>query len=187
MSIAPMQTTSSETLSISNITLENVMASAAPTPGPGPEYYLAPGDEVPAGFGFVYKIAGGAATWNYNDLTTDCTWTGSKTFSIVGDSTPHVTFSNWAPPGTASRGLILPGLLNDGFAKAQEASLLSAEQRCMDPRNNGTVVLGGFSNDIVVHQLDLAVRIGSGGLTLSGTSAQTSESTRTWSFTGATN
>ena len=187
MSMAPLQTTGSETLSISNITRENVMASAAPTPGPGPAYQLAPGDEVPAGFGFVYKITGGTATWNYNDRTTDCIWTGSKTFSIVGDSTPHVTFSNWAPPGTASRGLILPGLLNDGFAKVQEASLLAAEKRCTDPQNNDSVVLGGLSNDILVHQLDQAVRIGSGGLTVRGTGAQTSESTGSWSFTGATN
>ena len=187
MSMAPLQTTGSETLSISNITLENVMASAAPTPGPGPAYQLAPGDEVPAGFGFVYKITGGTATWNYNDRTTDCIWTGSKTFSIVGDSNPHVSFSNWAPPGTASRGLSLPGLLNDGFAKAQEASLLAAEKRCTDPQNNKTVVLGGLSNDILVYQLDQAVRIGSGGLTVRGTGAQTSESTGSWSFTGATN
>ena len=36
MSMAPLQTAGSETLSISNITLENVMASAAPTPGGDP-------------------------------------------------------------------------------------------------------------------------------------------------------
>jgi hypothetical protein len=188
MSMAPLQSTGSETLSISNITLENVMASAAPTPGPGPAYQLAPGDEAPAGFGFVYKIAGGTATWNYNDLTTDCTWTGSKTFSIVGSSTPHITLTNWAPPGTASRGLLLPGLLTDGIAKVQEVSLLSAEKRCTNPPRTTTEILGGFSNDIVVQHLDTAVRIGSGGLTVSGTGAQaSSESTGTWSFTGATN
>lgn len=188
MSMAPLQTTGSETLSITNIKLENAMATAAPTPGPGPVYPLAPGDEVPAGFGFIYKIAGGTATWNYNDRTTDCTWTGSKTFSIVGDSTPHISLSNWAPPGSASRGLILPGLLNDGFAKTQEVGSLSAEKRCTDPQNNGTDVLGGFSNDILVQQLDTAVRIGSGGLTVSGTGAQaSSESNGTWSLTGATN
>ncbi len=193
MSMAPLVTTGSETLSIANIKLENVMATAAPTPdpGPGPSYPLAPVDEVPAGFGFVYKAAGGTATWNYNDLTTDCTWTGSKTFSIAGNSIEHIVFSNWAPPGSASRGLLLPGLLNDGPAKLQEVLLLSAEKRCTDSQGKVTTtteVLGGSSNDIVVQHLDTAVRIGSGGLTVSGTGAQTSsESTGTWSFTGATN
>ena len=82
---------------------------------------------------------------------------------------------------------MLPGLPNDGLAKLQEVSLLSAEKRCTDARNNGMVVIGGFPNDILVHHLDTAVPIGSDGLTLSGTGAQTSESTGTWSFTGATN
>ena len=53
-----------------------------------------------------------------------------------------------------------------------------ADKRCTDSQGKVTTttdVLGGLSNDIVVHHFDTAVRIGSGGLTVSGTGAQTSE------------
>jgi hypothetical protein len=178
-----------ETLTISNIKLENTMPTAAPTPGLPPPYLIAPGDEISPGFGFTYAITGGTATWTYNRYDAppiNCTYTGRETFPIAGASAPSNFFTNWTPPGRAFRGATVTGFLSNVFTRVLT---LSYAWRCVDSNGvrEGTDIVG-TGLDIFTYMLEPEVRIGAGGLTLSGTGDQSghSDATGTWSLQGAT-
>ncbi|HET6496622.1 MAG TPA: hypothetical protein VFH61_14790 [Thermoleophilia bacterium] len=107
-------TTGQEVLTISNLVLENAIPTAAPTPTPGggsSPYPLAAGEEISPGFGFVYAIHSGTATWTYDDQSGDCTYTGRWSDPLADPARPTTMFSNFTPPGAAARGLSIPGLL----------------------------------------------------------------------------
>jgi hypothetical protein len=175
-----------ETLVIANFKMTNVLPTAAPTPGPTPPPYApAAGVEISADSGYVYKIASGDASWSYSEVTSNCSVSGSGTFSVVGAGTPSVIFSNWAPPGLLSRSLSFGGFTLDVRPTVLN---LSAARRCVDAQGhvvNDTVVVGN-SSDISVIPFDQSMRINSGGLSIGGNGTPTG-GTGTWSLTGATN
>ena len=188
--------TGAETFKLKNVTLTNVLSTAAPQPGPKPPYGLAPGEQVQPGFGFIYKVTGGTAEWTYNQHiggSTSCDYAGAKTYPVTGGPAvgiiPLLTLSNYTPPGNAARSLITVGL---GINAIGDFVSLAADWRCTD--SNGKVTTGtatgiATSMDILAHQLS-QVRVSAGGLLISGTGAQTAAGeggdttiTGTWSLT----
>jgi hypothetical protein len=180
-----------ETLTMTNIVMKNAMAntaSAAPQPGGEPGTYpMNPGEQIPQPYGYVYYNASGSATWTYNEKTTNCTSTGSKSFPLYNPSPTH-TFSNWTPPGPAAHGHFLTGFL--GMTNYLQ---LSYTKSCTDSLGKVTTTTEypGTGLDVATLIDDASVHISPGtGLSMSGTAAQTGEAataTGTWSFTGATN
>jgi hypothetical protein len=185
-----------ETFTLKNVTLTNAFSTAAPQPGPKPPYALAPGDQVQPGFGFPYKVTGGTAEWTFNQHTagsTTCDYAGGKTYSVTGGKPvgafPVLTLSNYTPPGNASRSMITVGLAINALA---DFVSLSADWRCTD--SGGKVTTGTATNiatpmDLVVHELSQSVRVGAGGMLITGTGAQTQAGesdktvTGTWTLT----
>jgi hypothetical protein len=182
--------TGQETLTISNIVLKNLLPTAAPLPGNDPTTYPLPTgttNQISLGFGYVYANASGTAVWNYNDTTgsgsSTCTYAGSKTFAIDKPAAAKHQFSNWTPPGTAAHGLNLLGILD---AAAMTTQLSYVETCTGSPQHT---YYPGTTLDVTALIFDPAVRISAGGLSLSGTQAQTGDPahiTGTWSFTGST-
>lgn len=180
----------SETLVISGIVLKNVMPTAAPSPGAGPPAYpLAAGSQTGPGFGWVYAITSGSATWTYNDNSDGCTRTGSDTFAIAGPN-PGITNSGYTPPGAANHGIAIPMFLGNALPAVAN---LAYDWRCVGP--GGAVTTGtnvvGTNLDVGVSVDDPSVRIStSTGLSVSGTGAQSRafpDATGSWSLQGATN
>lgn len=178
-----------EKLTINGIKLTNALPTAAPPPGPGPAAYpLAAGQDVSPGFGWVYRIADGSATWTYSDDGDGCTRQGRQTFDIKGPN-PIITTSGFVPPASAlSRAIVIPGFLNNVL---QSVANLSYDWRCVD--SDGTVTTGnqvtGTRLDIAVAPNDPAVRITPGGLMVGGTGAQAGDesSSGNWLLQAATN
>jgi hypothetical protein len=193
MSRPTTQGVGTETFKLNNVTLTNAMDSSAPTPAlQAPGYLLAPGDSVQPPFGFVYRVSGGTAVWSYSahqSAPADvCDWTGNESTPIAG-MIPLVTFSNFAPPGNTFRSVIITPLSTN-----QLFTLVTWKANWTCTSSNGTRTQGTLtgsapSMDIVVDQLNQAVRIKNNGTSMNGTGAQTSsfmsygDVTGTWSFT----
>ena len=184
--------TGNETFRLKNVTLTNVMDTAAPKPGPTIAYPLSPGQAIQPPFGFLYRLVSGTVEWAYSAHTagsSTCDYAGAKSYPITGE-TPVLTLSNFTPPGNASRSIVTPGLATNGIG---DYVLLSADRRCTD--SDGKVTTGtanpiARSLDINVFGLLSAVRVAGGGLSVKGTADQTTAGqdgdktvTGTWSLT----
>lgn len=185
----------SVTLDLNNVVLKNIMATAAPPPtnpkDPPIPYPLAPAQEVPAGLGFAYQVTSGSAKWNYDRRTPGpivCTTQGKGDFQY-GSAIPGITLSNWAPPGTAARGLVLAGLWKASVLLGGLPNFDVVKTCGSDPPV--TENIGSELVDIGVTYRDQAVRIAAGGLSVTGDGAQAEktdpQATGTWSLTGSTN
>ncbi len=178
-----------ERLAITGIRLQNALPTAAPQPGEGPPSYpFAAGQQIAPGFGWVYKITAGSATWTYNDNGDGCTRGGNQTFAISGPN-PVIMNTGFTPPGAASRGTTIPGLLANAIPTVVG---LSYDWRCV--ATDGTVTSGttpvGTDLDIHVVLDDPVARISGSGLSVFGTGAQSGaapDATGNWSLQGATN
>lgn len=194
--------TGEETFTLKNVTLKNAMSTAAPQPQPPAmkvPYPLAPGEQFQPGFGFIYKVTGGTAEWTYKQRvvgSTTCDYAGARTYPVTGTPGPApglipvLTLSNYTPPGNTYRSLITVGL---GINALADFVGLSADWTCTD--SNGKVTKGTATSiarplDLFVTELTQSVRVGAGGLLISGSGAQAQAAvdgdttvTGTWSLT----
>ncbi|MEX8520643.1 MAG: hypothetical protein AB3X44_19225 [Leptothrix sp. (in: b-proteobacteria)] len=196
VSLSQNTTTSSsvttETVKITNLRLHSDMPTAVPPPNlvPAP-YPINDGDLFPAAYGYIYYVVSGTATWTYDQHAVGgpgCDSSDGSTFSIVGAPNPLHTFTNWTPPdSTAFHGVTLNGLIRNA---APGASLGMGTWRCVAPDGKVTTGTGLASTglDLTLNQVDPAVKISGGGLTVSGSGMLNGDPTTsgTWVLTGET-
>lgn len=179
----------SESIQIPDLRLHTDMPTAVPPPADtAVPYPLVAGAIMPAGYGYLYSIVGGVATWNYSDVTSNCRTTGSASFPIANPFQPLHSFTHWtAPTSTAFHGLALNGLTRN--LPDSVLSNLVLTQVCTEPDGKVTTrtFRGAVGVDLVIGTEQTSVRITGGGLTVRGNGIPgVATSSGAWEFTGAT-